>query len=113
MPIAQLPFPQGAVAAAQNPQGAPVAGIVPQPGPPPTPNPLQELGGVQQGAPQGVPEAGNVAGLQDFFQKIKDPKARLQAAMLLGQTVPAPDEALLQSQLQSQLQSGLQPQGGV
>ena len=101
MPITgALPFPQGAVQASQNPQSIPVAGIVPQPPPPPTPNPLQQLGGVQQGAPQGVPEPGNLAGLKEFFERIKDPKMRLQMAGVLGQSVPAPSQEELQAQLQ-------------
>ncbi len=111
MPTQPLPFPQGAAPLAQNTQ-VPVAGIVPQAGPPPTPNPLQEIAGVQGGAPQGVPDAGNLTQLQGFFQKIGDPKVRLNLATILGQSVPAPDEAELQEQLPQLLQSFGQ-QGGA
>ena len=106
MPNQQLPFPQGAVSAAQNPQGAiPVAGIVPQQAQAPTPNPLQQLGGGQEG-PQGVPQAGNLSQLQLLFEKIKDPKARLEMAAVLGQSVPAPSVEELQAQLQSMTGGG-------
>jgi len=98
--IPQLPYPQGAVAAAQNPGLTPVAGITPQAQPAPTPNPLQALAG--QGQPQeGIPQGGELAQLQQLFAKMNDPQERLKLATLLGQTHPAPTMEELDAQLAS------------